>query len=114
MEMDLASLHILGNILSSVAQMCAILIVIYCAMSFFSWKPVKSLKPVFISLSYFFSLATILFAFAQFLLVTSGILSVLSGIPSLMAGSLLHLCFGVFILILYWRLIWSEIRGRIS
>ena len=112
--MDLAFLHTLSSLLSSIAQMCAIILVVYCAMNFFSLKPGKSIKSVFISLFYFFSMGIILFAVAQFLLDTSGILSSLGGAKALIGGSLLHLCFGFFILILYWKLIWSEILDRIS
>ena len=90
--MDLVQLHALTSLFSSITQMCAIIIVIFCAMNFFSSKPGKSIKFVFISLFYFFSLAGILLAVAQFLLDISGIFRGLGGITALVGGSLLHLC----------------------
>jgi len=113
-KMSLVVLHTLASLLSSVAQMCAIVIVVFCAINFFSLKPGKSLKFVLISLLYFFSLAIILFAAAQFLLDISGIFQNLGGVCALIGGSFLHLCFGILILILYMRYILSEIHMRIS
>ena len=112
--MDLTVLHTLSGLLSSIAQMCAIIIVIFCAINFFSLKPGKSTKIVFISLFYFFSSATILLVAAKFLLDMSGIFESLGGVKALIGGSLLHLCFGFLILILYIRHILSEIHMRIS
>lgn len=83
-------------------------------MNFFSLKPGKSMKYVFASLFYFFSLAGILLAVAKFLLDISGVFSGLGGVKALIGGSLLHLCYGLLILILYWRHILSEIRALIS
>jgi len=83
-------------------------------MNFFSSKPGKSIKFVFISLFYFFFLAGILFAVAQFLLDISGVFASLGGVKALIGGSLLHLCYGLLILILYWRHILSEIRALTS
>ena len=112
--MDLIHLHALTSLLSSIAQMCAIIIVVFCAMNFFSLKPGKSIKFVFISLFYFFSLAGILLAVAQFLIDVSGVFTSLGGVKALIGGSLLHLCFGLLILILYSRHIVSEMRALIS
>lgn len=112
--MNLTILHTLYSLLSSVAQMCATIIVIFCAVNFFSLKPGKSMKFVFISLFYLFSLAIILLAAAQFLLDISGTFHGLGGVTALIGGALLHLCFGLLILILYMRHILSEIRMRIS
>jgi len=112
--MDLTMLHVFCSLLSSFAQMCAVIIVISCTINFFSLKPGKSIKFVFISLIYFFSLATILLATAQFLLDISGLLRTLGGIKALIGGALLHLSFGLLILILYLRIILSEIRMHIS
>jgi hypothetical protein len=112
--MDPAVLHTLCSLLSSFAQMCAIIIVIFCAINFFSLKPGKSIKFVFISLIYFFSLTIILLATAQFLLDVSGLLRTMGGVKALIGGSLLHLSFGLLILILYLRIILSEIRMHIS
>lgn len=108
--MNLVNLHVLASLISAIAQMCAIIIVISCTINFFSLKPVKSMKIVFISLFYFFSSVIILFAAAQFLLDISGIFS-LGGVTALVGGALLHLCCGLLIFVLYLRYILSEAKS---
>lgn len=101
--MDLVGLHTLGGLLSTITQMVAIIIVVVCAVNFFSLRPGSSLRFALFSLLYFFSSAIILSVVAQYLMNISGIFQGLGGIKALMGASVLHLFFGLVILAFYIR-----------
>jgi len=83
--------------------MVAIIIVVVCAVNFFSLKLGSSLRFAFFSLLYFFSSAIILSVTAQHLMNISGIFQGLGGIKALMGGSVLHLFFGLVVIVFYIR-----------
>ena len=107
MKMDLMSLHVLTRILSTVTQMCATVLMLFCVVNYFSLKPGGSLKIVLISLFYYFSLVVIsLVAAAIFLKNISE--HMLVGVSSLIEASVIHLGYGVSVLALYFRTIFPK------
>lgn len=99
--MDLGSIHVLGSLISAIAQMVAIIIVMFCSVNFFSLRPGASLRFVFYSLVYFFSSVVVFSIAAQFLMNISGQFQGLGGVSALVGASVLHLFFGLLIVALY-------------
>lgn len=99
--MDLVGLHTLSSLLSAITQMIATIIVIFCAVNFFSMKPGSSLRFVFFSLLYFFSSVIVLSVTAQYLMNISRQFQGLGGISALIGGAVLHLLFGLVVIALY-------------
>jgi len=106
MKMNLVTLHVLTSMLSTVTQMCATVLVLFCIVNYFSLKPGGSIKIVLISLFYYFSLVVVSFAAAVFLMKMSG--TMLVGVSALLETSLIHLAYGVLVLALYFRIIVSK------
>jgi hypothetical protein len=105
MKMDLVSLHVLTSLLSSVTQMCATILVLFCVVNYFSLKAGTAMKTILVSLFYYFSSVVIYFVAAKFLMDISG--HMLAGVSALLEASLIHLCYGLLVLALYSRIIVS-------
>lgn len=103
--MDLVSLHVLSSMLSTATQMCATILVLFCVVNFFSLKPGASMKIIIASLFYYFSSVVAFLAAATFLMDVSG--NMLVGVCALLEASLVHLFYGLLVLVLYLRIIIS-------
>lgn len=103
MKMDLVSLQVLVSMLSTVTQMCATVLVLFCVVNYFSLKPEGSVKIVFVSLFYYFSSVVVSFVAASFLMGMSEYMLV--GVSALLEASLIHLCYGLLVLVLYLRIL---------
>jgi hypothetical protein len=101
--MDLIALHVLSGLVSAVVQMAATVVVLFCIVSFFSFKPGGSTRFFFISVTYFFLSYILLFASAVTLENITGSAPVFSGVSTLFMAALIHLVYGVLIVALYIR-----------
>jgi hypothetical protein len=105
-KMDLVSLHVLTSMLSSATQMGATILVLFCVVNYFSLKPEGSIRIIWVSIFYYFFFVVISFAAASFLLSISGHLVV--GVSALLETALIHLCYGVLVLVLYSKVLISR------
>lgn len=106
--MDITALIVLSGLASTVIQMAATIIVLFCVVSFFSYKPGGSTRFFYISLAYFFLSYAVLFTSA--VMLENVIMSVpsFSGVSPLLMASLINLAYGVLILALYIRTVVFE------
>lgn len=111
--MNIMELHILSGLLSAATQFFATVIVILCVVNFFSLKPGKSIKYVFFSIFYFFSLVVIFAASSKLLMDITKPYHLLGGVNALVGASILHLFFGLLVTILYIGYIVSETKSLV-
>lgn len=106
--MDATTLRLLGGLLSAVLQMTATLVVLFCVVSFFSYKPGGSTRFFYISVGYFLSLHIVLFAASVAFESTMASFPVFSNVSNLLMASLIHLIYGILIIVLYVRTVVFE------
>ena len=104
--MDLVSLHVLTSMLSTVTQMGATILVLFCVVNYFSLKPEGSIRIIWVSVFYYFFLVVVSFFAASFLLSISG--NMVTGVAALLETSLIHLCYGVLVVGLYSKILISK------
>jgi len=101
--MDLVGLHVLTGMLSSVTQMGATILVLFCVVNYFSLKPEGSIRIIWVSTFYYFSLVITSFVAASCM---HGHL--VFGVSALLEISLIHLCYGLLVLVLYSKVLLSK------
>ncbi len=106
--MDLATFSVLSGLASTVIQMAATIIVLFCVVSFFSYKPGGSTRFFYISLAYFLLSYAVLFISAVMLEDVLMSVPTFSGVSPLLMASLTNLAYGVLILVLYIRTVVFE------
>lgn len=101
--MDLIALHIICGLISTAVQMSATVIVLFCVINFFSFKPGGSVKFFYLSITYFFSSWVFLIAGALWLKYLTGHFYLLVGVSALLMAAVIHFFYGALIIALYIR-----------
>jgi hypothetical protein len=107
--MDIVALHVLSSLVSTAVQIIATCVILYCVVNFLSLKPGSSLKFVFVSMFYFFASVVVLIVGALMLWSISEP-SYMVGVVALLEAALIHLVYGLLILLLYLRNVITERR----
>lgn len=102
--MDLAALHLLSGLVSTVAEMAATVGVLFCVVSFFSYKPGGSTKFFYVGLIYFLLSYAGFFAGAIVLESITATMS-LFGVATLFMAALMHLVYGILLVVFYIRMV---------
>jgi hypothetical protein len=102
-EMNLLTLHVISGLVSAVSQMAGTVIVLFCVISFFSFKPGGSTRFFYLSLIYYFVSCFIFVEGAILLNDISGLPYILMGVSALLMAALINFSYGVLIVILYIR-----------